>query len=130
MMLESIIAAYTLSALTLNNARSSERQMMASSWLIMTAAVSFSYAAPLDQMHPLRPLKSLFHPAIFFSIFGQALIHIACMTLGMVPLLLQIRYQFRPFFTLISYFLSTQKPTFTHFITHSPSHFTSRTMGD
>jgi cation-transporting ATPase 13A1 len=82
MMLESIIAAYTLSALSLHNARSSERQMMASNWLIMTAAVSFSYASPLDRMHPLRPLRSLFHPAIFFSILGQAAIHITCMTLA------------------------------------------------
>jgi cation-transporting ATPase 13A1 len=82
MMLESIIAAYTLSVLSLHNARSSERQMMASSWLIMTAAVSFSYASPLDHMHPLRPLRSLFHPAIFISIMGQAIIHIACMTLA------------------------------------------------
>lgn len=82
MMLESIIAAYTLSALSLHNARSSERQMMASSWLIMTAAVSFSYASPLDHMHPLRPLRSLFHPAILLSILGQAVIHIACMTLA------------------------------------------------
>jgi cation-transporting ATPase 13A1 len=72
MMLESIIAAYTLSALSLHNARSSERQMMASSWLIMTAAVSFSYSAPLDHMHPLRPIRSLFHPAIFISMLGQA----------------------------------------------------------
>ena len=80
MMLESIIAAYTLSALSLHNARSSERQMMASSWLIMTAAVAFSYSTPLDHMHPLRPLRSLFHPAIFISILGQALIHIACMS--------------------------------------------------
>ena len=38
--------------------------------LIMIAAVSFSYAAPLDKMHPLRPLKSLFHPAIILSILG------------------------------------------------------------
>ena len=82
MMLESTIAAYTLSALSLHNARSSERQMMASSWLIMTAAVSFSYASPVDHMHPLRPLKSLFHPAIIFSILGQAAIHILCMTLA------------------------------------------------
>jgi manganese-transporting P-type ATPase len=82
MMLESTIAAYTLSSLSLHNARSSERQMMASSWLIMTAAVSFSYASPLSHMHPLRPLNSLFHPAIILSIFGQALIHIACMTLA------------------------------------------------
>jgi cation-transporting ATPase 13A1 len=82
MMLESIIAAYTLSALSLHNARSSERQMMASSWLIMTAAISFSYAAPLDKMAKLRPLRSLFHPAIFVSILGQAAIHITCMTLA------------------------------------------------
>lgn len=82
MMLESIIAAYTLSCLSLHNARSSERQMMASSWLIMTAAVSFSYASPLDHMHPERPLRSLFHPAIILSILGQAAIHIACMALA------------------------------------------------
>jgi cation-transporting ATPase 13A1 len=61
---------------------SQERQMMASSWLIMTAAISFSYASPLDHMHPLRPLRSLFHPAIIVSTLGQALIHIACMTLA------------------------------------------------
>lgn len=82
MMLESIIAAYTLSALSLHNSRSSERQMMASSWLVMTAAISFSYATPIDTMHPLRPIRSLFHPVIIISIFGQALIHIACMTLA------------------------------------------------
>lgn len=82
MMLESTIYAYTLSALSLHNARSSERQMMASSWLIMTAAVSFSYASPVDKMHPLRPLQSLFHPAVIFSVLGQAAIHIACMTLA------------------------------------------------
>ena len=82
MMLESTIAAYTLSALSLHNARSSERQMMASSWLIMTAAVAFSYASPVDKMHPQRPLSSLFHPAIIISILGQAAIHIACMTLA------------------------------------------------
>ena len=73
MMLESIISAYSLSALSLHNARSSERQLMASQWLILVAAVSFSYAAPLDKMHPLRPLQSLFHPAIIFSILGTRL---------------------------------------------------------
>jgi cation-transporting ATPase 13A1 len=82
MMLESCISAYTLSSLSLHNARSSERQMMASSWLILTAAVSFSYASPVDHMHPLRPLRSLFNPAIFISMLGQAAIHIACMTLA------------------------------------------------
>jgi len=56
--------------------------MMASNWLIVTAAISFSYAAPLDHMASIRPLRSLFHPAIILSIFGQAIIHIACMTLA------------------------------------------------
>jgi hypothetical protein len=30
-------------------------------------------------MHPERPLRSLFHPAIFVSMVGQAAIHLACM---------------------------------------------------
>ena len=60
-------------------ARSSERQMMASGWLIMTASLAFSYAQPVDRMHPVRPIRSLFHPAIFVSILGQALIHLYCM---------------------------------------------------
>ena len=79
MMLECMISAYTLSALSLEGARSSERQMMVSSWLISIASLSFSYAAPVDKMHPLRPLRSLFHPAIFVSILGQAAIHLYCM---------------------------------------------------
>ena len=76
MMLESLISAYVLSALSLEGARSSERQMIASSWLLMIASLAFSYATPVDQMHPQRPLRSLFHPAIFISMAGQALIHL------------------------------------------------------
>merc|ERR1719491_851489 len=76
MMLESLISAYVLSALSLEGARSSERQMIASSWLLMIASVAFSYATPVDQMHPQRPLRSLFHPAIFVSMAGQAAIHL------------------------------------------------------
>lgn len=82
MMLESIITAYTLSALSLHNARSSERQMMLSSWLLMSAGLSFSYSSPINKMHPLRPLSSLFHPSVILSTLGQALIHILCMTLA------------------------------------------------
>jgi len=45
--------------------------MIASSWLLMIAQLSFSYATPVQSMHPQRPLRSLFHPAICFSMFGQ-----------------------------------------------------------
>ena len=46
--------------------------MIVSSWLLMIASLAFSYATPIDKMHPERPLQSLFHPTIFFSMFGQA----------------------------------------------------------
>merc|ERR1719235_151434 len=78
-MLHCLINAYVLSALSLEGSRSSERQLMASSWLLSTASMAFSYARPCDKMHPVRPLRSLFHPAIFLSLFGQAAIHLGCM---------------------------------------------------
>ncbi|CAJ1410917.1 unnamed protein product [Effrenium voratum] len=79
MMLNCIINAYVLSALSLEGSRSSERQMMASSWLLTTASLAFTYASPCDRMHPVRPLRSLFHPAVFISMLGQAAIHLFCM---------------------------------------------------
>jgi len=79
MMLNCIINAYVLSALSLEGSRSSERQMMASHWLLTTASLAFAYASPCDRMHPVRPLRSLFHPAVFVSMLGQAAIHLACM---------------------------------------------------
>jgi len=79
MMLNCIINAYVLSALSLEGSRSSERQMMASQWLLTTASLAFAYASPCDRMHPVRPLRSLFHPAVFVSMLGQAAIHLACM---------------------------------------------------
>jgi len=79
MCLECVISAYCLAALSLEGARSSERQMMASSWLIMTASLAFSYSTPVDKMHPVRPIKSLFHPSVALSILGQAAIHLFCM---------------------------------------------------
>ena len=79
MCLESVISAYCQAALSLEGARSSERQMIASSWLIMTASLAFSYSTPVDKVHPVRPVRSLFHPVVVFSILGQACIHLYCM---------------------------------------------------
>lgn len=85
MMLECMIAAYTFSALTLEGARSSERQMMASGWLIMIASLAFSYATPIDKMHHVRPLNSLFHPSIIISIIGQVPIQTKMSNCEIVP---------------------------------------------
>lgn len=75
--------------------------MMVSGWLVMTASLAFSYSTPIERIHPIKPLKSLFHPAIFLSIFFQAIIHLSCMslavklateTMGPVSFALQFRY--------------------------------------
>merc|ERR1712008_381530 len=79
MMLECIISAYTISALSLEGGRSSDRQMMASSWLLSIASMAFAFATPIDKMSKTRPLKSLFHPAVFMSMLGQAAVHLGCM---------------------------------------------------
>jgi len=41
--------------------------------------MAFSFARPLEKMHPVRPIASCFHPALFFSIMGQMVIHLGCM---------------------------------------------------
>lgn len=82
MMLNCIINAYVLSALSLEGSRTSERQMMASHWLLSTASLAFAYASPCDRMHPVRPLRSLFNPAVFVSMLGQAVIHLVCMVVA------------------------------------------------
>merc|ERR1711920_925189 len=79
MMLESMIAAYTMSTMSVDGTRPSEAQMMASGTLISVASLAFSFAKPLDKMHPVRPLSSVFHPAILFSMLGQLAIHLGCM---------------------------------------------------
>ena len=59
--------------------------MMATSWLLMTASIAFSYATPIEKMHPQRPLRSLFHPAVLLSMFGQAAIHLFAMQVPTLP---------------------------------------------
>lgn len=79
MMLESMISAYTMSTMSVDGTRPSEAQMMASGTLMSVASLAFSFARPVDRMHPVRPLASVFHPAILFSMLGQLLIHLGCM---------------------------------------------------
>jgi len=79
MMLECVISAYTLSAISLEGGRSSDRQMMATGWLLSIASMAFAFATPIDKMSKIRPMNSLFQPAVFVSMLGQAAIHLGCM---------------------------------------------------
>jgi cation-transporting ATPase 13A1 len=82
MMLECIVNAYSLACLSLHGVRSSEKQMMATGMLMTVASLSFSYATPINRLHPIRPHRSLFHPAIFCSTTLQVIIHLGCMVYG------------------------------------------------
>jgi len=79
MMLESMISAYTMSAMSVDGTRPSEAQMMASGLAMTVASLAFTFARPVDRMHKVRPLSSVFHPAILFSMLGQLAIHLSCM---------------------------------------------------
>jgi cation-transporting ATPase 13A1 len=56
--------------------------MMATGMLMTVASISFSYATPINRLHPIRPHRSLFHPAIFCSTTLQVIIHLGCMVYG------------------------------------------------
>jgi cation-transporting ATPase 13A1 len=74
-----MISAYTMSTMSVDGTRPSEAQMMASGTLMSVASLAFSFARPLDRMHRVRPISSVFHPSAFFSMLGQLLIHLGCM---------------------------------------------------
>jgi cation-transporting ATPase 13A1 len=79
LMLESMVSAYTMSTMSVDGTRPSEAQMMASGSLMSVATLAFSFARPLDRMHRVRPIASVFHPSALFSMLGQLAIHLGCM---------------------------------------------------
>ena len=77
--LNCLISAYSLSALYLDGIKSGEAQMIATGILLTIAGMAFSFARPVDELSPVPPLRSVFHPAYALSLIGQLLIHLACM---------------------------------------------------
>jgi len=79
MMLEAMISAYSFTAVTMEGGRPTELQLMFSGIFVMVASVAFSYAQPADRISPVRPIKSIFHPAIFLSVIAQVSVHLFVM---------------------------------------------------
>lgn len=77
--LNCLISSYSLSALYLDGVKSGDRQMTARGLLLTVAFLSISRAAPLKKLSTVRPLESIFHPALFLSLLGQFAIHLLCM---------------------------------------------------
>ena len=77
--LNCLISAYSLSVLHLDGVKYGDRQMTCLGILMSVSFVTVSRAKPLDRLSEVRPLKSVFHPALFLSILGQFVLHIYTM---------------------------------------------------
>eukprot|EP00903_Cladosiphon_okamuranus_P009432 g8993.t1 len=77
--LNCLISAYSLSVLYLDGVKYGDRQMTALGMLMSVSFITISRAKPLSKLSPVRPITSIFHPALFLSILGQFSLHMACM---------------------------------------------------
>eukprot|EP01124_Arcella_intermedia_P002381 TRINITY_DN1129_c0_g2_i1.p1 TRINITY_DN1129_c0_g2~~TRINITY_DN1129_c0_g2_i1.p1 ORF type:complete len:1051 (+),score=291.64 TRINITY_DN1129_c0_g2_i1:899-4051(+) len=77
--LNCLISAYSLSVLYLDGIKYGDHQMMASGVLMTISFLTLSRATPLKELSPVRPLTTIFHPALFLSLLGQFCVHLGCM---------------------------------------------------
>lgn len=89
--LNCLISAYSLAALYLDGIKSGEAQMIATGVLLTVAGMAFSFARPVEELSPVQPLRSVFHPAYSLSLVGQLLIHLYCMYFAF-----ELAHQFEP----------------------------------
>jgi len=82
MVLNSLISSYSLSVLYLDGVKFSDYQMTATGILLTASHLAVSHVTPLKEISGVRPLTSMFSPALFFSVFGQFAIHLTCMVVA------------------------------------------------
>lgn len=74
-----LISSYSLSVLYLDKVKYANSQLMALGMISTVASITLSRATPLPNLSPVRPLTSIFHPALFSSLVGQFALHLGCM---------------------------------------------------
>ncbi|OQS01155.1 P-type ATPase (P-ATPase) Superfamily [Achlya hypogyna] len=74
-----LISSYSLSVLYLDKVKYANSQMIALGMMSTIASVTLSRATPLPDLSPVRPISSIFHPALFSSLIGQFALHLAVM---------------------------------------------------
>jgi cation-transporting ATPase 13A1 len=79
MSLQCLISSYSLSVLYLDGVKYGDSQMTALGLLGTVSFMSVSRSKPLDKLSKVRPLTSIFHPALFLSLLGQFAIHLFTM---------------------------------------------------
>ncbi|GAX25788.1 cation-transporting ATPase 13A1 [Fistulifera solaris] len=76
MALQCLISSYSLSALYLDGVKYGDTQMTAMGLLGSVSFMSVSRSKPLDKLSSVRPLTSIFHPALFCSLLAQFAVHL------------------------------------------------------
>ena len=76
MALQCLISSYSLSALYLDGVKYGDTQMTAMGLLGSVSFMSVSRSRPLDKLSSVRPLTSIFHPALFCSLLAQFAVHL------------------------------------------------------
>lgn len=74
-----LISSYSLSVLYLDKVKYANSQLMALGMISTVASITLSRATPLPNLSPVRPLTTIFHPALFLSLAGQFALHLGCM---------------------------------------------------
>ncbi|CAK4621626.1 hypothetical protein LEN26_020084 [Aphanomyces euteiches] len=74
-----LISSYSLSVLYLDKVKYANSQMIALGMVSTVASVTLSRATPLPDLSPVRPIASIFHPALFSSLVGQFALHLGVM---------------------------------------------------
>jgi cation-transporting ATPase 13A1 len=77
--LNCLISAYSLSVLYLDGIKYGDKQMTATGILMSISFITISQATSLPQLASVRPLTSVFHPAMFCSMVGQFCVHLSTM---------------------------------------------------
>eukprot|EP01043_Picozoa_sp_COSAG02_P056209 COSAG02_NODE_6633_length_3447_cov_1.854241_2_plen_681_part_00 len=77
--LNCLISAYSLSVLYLDGIKYGDKQMTATGILMSISFITISQAGSLPQLSSVRPLTSVFHPAMFCSLVGQFCVHLSTM---------------------------------------------------
>merc|ERR1712203_1055870 len=67
MVLTSLISSYSLSVLYLDGIKFSDYQMTATGLLLTVSHLAVSHVSPLKEISGVRPLTSMFSPALFFE---------------------------------------------------------------
>eukprot|EP00934_Nitzschia_sp_Nitz4_P001361 Nitzschia sp. Nitz4//scaffold355_size15944//935//5792//NITZ4_008866-RA/size15944-processed-gene-0.13-mRNA-1//1//CDS//3329548945//1361//frame0 len=80
--LQCLISSYSLSVLYLDGVKYGDTQMTAMGMLGSISFMSVSRSKPLDRLSSVRPLTSIFHPALFISLLLQFVVHLGAMVIA------------------------------------------------